>query len=176
MMRTENTEVMAKYALVRHQTPLVVMGLLQTLDIDQLYTLLLETTSGAELLLEMVKPSLEGYFDDVLASDQVYIIAEKRWDGAFIRKFYHRNKGNGRQINFMNSCILALMWVVAAVPLNLLWSPFCVLLPPVRRKLKAFFSDKKHNHKAMSWPQKMFDIELKPKAFYLLHWRPLGAV
>ena len=95
LMQTANTEVMEKYEKTAQQCPLVIHALLQTLEYRQLFELFFKTKNGSELLLELVSVDMETTMYDVLASDRVYVIIDKRWTGRLWRSITRRNARDG---------------------------------------------------------------------------------
>ena len=95
LMKTANTEVMRKYEDVATQTPLVISAMLQTLESSQLYSLFFATENGSEFLLHLVSVDMEGYMDDVIASEEIYVTIDKRWKGRLWRQIMRRNARDG---------------------------------------------------------------------------------
>ena len=141
LMKTANTEVMRKYEQVAQQCPLVMHALLQTLDVSQLFSLFFETQHGSALLLEMVSFDMEGDMDDVLASEEVYVIIDKRWNGRLWRTITRRNARDGSYLPIWKAVVFFCVFFFYALPLNLAILPLCVMFPPFKSWVKNRISE-----------------------------------
>ena len=141
LMKTANTEVMRKYEQVAQQCPLVMHALLQTLDVSQLFSLFFETQHGSALLLEMVSFDMEGDMDDVLASEEVYVIIDKRWNGRLWRTITRRNARDGSYLPIWKAVVFFCVFFFYALPLNLAILPLCVMFPTFKSWVKNRISE-----------------------------------
>ena len=163
LMTSMSTEVQDKYELVAVRCPLVIFALLQTLDVNQLYSLLITSRKGAHFLLQAVAYEMGTDLDAVLASDQVFVIVDKRWNGALIRTITRRNAGDGSYIPMWKVALLLSLLFLVILPANLLLLPFVVAFPPLKLKVREWLSDA-----PISFLKRRLEISLKWRACYLL--------
>ena len=162
-MVTKSSEVTAKYAMVAMRCPVVIAALLKTLTTNQLYQLLIETHNGVEFL-SIASSSQTHLLDDVLASEQVYVTVDKRWDGAFIRMITKRNNSDGTRIPFWKVTILSVFLVVFVIPLNALLLPCVAAYPPLVAAMDAKF--RPHE---IWWVRMSLNLRLSWKSVLLLN-------
>ena len=140
--------------------------LLRTLSTTQLFELLLETNEGAKFLRQLVSVDMSGVMDDVIASDQVFVITNKRWEGALSRTCSRGNTRDGDFLPLQNTFVLTLLNVFIVVPLNaLILLPLAVAVPPLGKLVKEKF----RKTKLPAWFTDFTGGNLKDlKPFYLL--------
>lgn len=170
-MRTISSEVRHKYEQAATRCSSVIIALLQTLTTNQLYELFVRTRCGQQFLITACT-TRSRLLDDVLASEQVFVTIDKRWDGALVRTITKRHNGDGSKIVRWKAAFLRVLLVFWWLPLNLLLIPFIALYPPLGNMLENKLrggNDGERKKEIMFLKNRPFEIQLEWKAAFLLH-------